>query len=109
MKGIITIAVLFVAILQLNSQRRFDVQFVVDGRMRESIIVQPSTPPPAGGYPVVFMLHGTSGDGLKFYNISGWKELGEDENFITVFPSSLSWCFVEDGVEKTIPDGSMAM
>ena len=100
MKGIITIAVLFVAILQLNSQRRFDVQFVVDGRMRESIIVQPSTPPPAGGYPVVFMLHGTSGDGLKFYNISGWKELGEDENFITVFPSSLSWCFVEDGVEK---------
>jgi len=46
------------------------------------------------------MLHGTSGDGEKFYNISGWKELGEEENFITVFPSSLSWCFVEDGIEK---------
>jgi polyhydroxybutyrate depolymerase len=100
MKGIITIGILFIAILQSNSQRRFDVQFMVDGRMRESIIVLPSTPPPSGGYPVVFMLHGTSGDGLKFYNISGWKELGEEENFITVFPSALSWCFVEDGIEK---------
>lgn len=100
MKGIITIGILLLAILQSNSQRRFDVQFMVDGRMRESIIVLPSNPPPSGGYPVVFMLHGTSGDGLKFYNISGWKELGEEENFITVFPSSLSWCFVEDGIEK---------
>jgi hypothetical protein len=26
--------------------------------------------------PVVFMLHGTSGGGEKFYNISGWKEVG---------------------------------
>lgn len=100
MKGIITIGILLIAILQSNSQRRFDVQFMVDGRMRESIIVLPSTAPPSGGYPVVFMLHGTSGDGLKFYNISGWKELGEEENFITVFPSALSWCFVEDGIEK---------
>ncbi|MGB3083099.1 MAG: alpha/beta hydrolase-fold protein, partial [Saprospiraceae bacterium] len=62
--------------------------------------MKPSTAPPVGGYPVVFMLHGTSGDGEKFYNISGWKELGQAENFITVFPSSLSWCFVEDGIEK---------
>ncbi|MBK8644384.1 MAG: T9SS type A sorting domain-containing protein [Saprospiraceae bacterium] len=100
MKGIITIGILFFAILQLNSQRRFDVQFMLDGRVRESIIVLPSTPPPAGGYPVVFMLHGTSGDGLKFYNISGWKELGEEENFITVFPSSLRWCFTDDGIEE---------
>jgi len=100
MKRIITIGFLLMTLIQLNSQRRFDVQMVVDGRMRESIIVLPSTPPPSGGYPVVFMLHGTSGDGEKFYNISGWKELGEEENFITVFPSSLSWCFVEDGIEK---------
>lgn len=83
-----------------SAQIRYDVQFKLDGRLRESIVVKPSTPPPSGGYPVVFMLHGTSGDGEKFYNISGWKELGEQENFITVFPSSLSWCFVEDGIEK---------
>lgn len=46
------------------------------------------------------MLHGTSGDGLKFYNISGWKELVEEENFITVFPSALSWCLCMMEIEK---------
>ncbi len=100
MKKYFTIVLLILSILKSYSQTRYDVNFMVDGRLRESIIVKPSTPPPAGGYPVVFMLHGTSGDGEKFYNISGWKELGEEENFITVFPSSLSWCFVEDGIEK---------
>ncbi|MBK8955054.1 MAG: T9SS type A sorting domain-containing protein [Saprospiraceae bacterium] len=100
MKRIFTIGFTFLTVFTLNSQRRYDVRFPLDGHMRESIIVQPSTPPPPGGYPIVYMLHGTSGDGEKFYNISGWKELGEEENFITVFPSSLSWCFVEDGIEK---------
>lgn len=100
MKRNFTIALLFLTLSSLNSQRRYDVRFPLDGHMRESIIVQPSTAPPPGGYPVVYMLHGTSGDGEKFYNISGWKELGEEQNFITVFPSSLSWCFVEDGIEK---------
>lgn len=86
----------------LIAQTKKVVQFIVDGKMRETIIVIPSTAPPGGGYPVVFMLHGTSGDGEKFYNISGWKELGEQKNFITVFPSSLTWCFVEDGIEKNL-------
>jgi len=90
----------FIFLQFLNGQTRYNVEFILDGRLRESIIVKPSTAPPPGGYPVVYMLHGTSGDGEKFYNISGWKELGEQENFITVFPSSLSWCFVEDGIEK---------
>ncbi len=42
--------------------------------------------------PVVFMLHGSSGNGNRFYNISGWKELGETENILTVFPSSWEYC-----------------
>ena len=46
--------------------------------------------------PVVFMLHGTSGDGLRFYNISGWKEVGEEENLLTVYPSSGKYCIKED-------------
>ncbi|MEP7196078.1 MAG: T9SS type A sorting domain-containing protein [Saprospiraceae bacterium] len=100
MKQLLTLLLFLVFISQIISQTRYDVKFVLEGKQRESIIVRPSTPPPIGGYPVVFMLHGTSGDGEKFYNISGWKELGEQENFITVFPSSLSWCFIEDGLEK---------
>jgi polyhydroxybutyrate depolymerase len=100
MKSTLTSLFILLAALCLESQVRYDLRFMFEGRNRECIVVKPSTPPPPGGYPVVFMLHGTSGDGEKFYNISGWKELGEKENFITVFPSSLSWCFTEDGIEK---------
>ena len=84
------------------SAQRFDIKFNLDGHLRECIIVKPPTAPPKGGYPVVFMLHGTSGDGKKFFDISGWKELGIKENFITVFPTSLSWCFVDEGREKNL-------
>jgi len=100
MKKLLLFIVFCLSLISLYSQRRFDWKIKVDNELRDVIVVQPSHPAPPGGYPVVFMLHGTSGDGEKFYNISGWKELGEEENFITVFPSSLSWCFVEDGIEK---------
>lgn len=100
MKKLLLFIVFCLSLISLYSQRRFDWKIKVDNELRDVIVVQPSNPAPPGGYPVVFMLHGTSGDGEKFYNISGWKELGEEENFITVFPSSLSWCFVEDGIEK---------
>ena len=46
--------------------------------------------------PVVFMLHGTSGTGLKFYNISGWVEKANREGFIAVFPTALVYCLNED-------------
>jgi len=71
-----------------------------EGRLRNVVFSHPGKPAPMGGYPVVFMLHGTSGTGEEFYEKSGWRELGTKENFITVFPSSLRWCFVKDGVEE---------
>jgi polyhydroxybutyrate depolymerase len=46
--------------------------------------------------PVVFMFHGTSGDGQKFYAISGWKEKADAEGLIAVFPSALTYCVHED-------------
>lgn len=46
--------------------------------------------------PVVFMLHGTGGNGEKFYDNSGWSELGEDEGFISVFPSSMRYWIIKD-------------
>lgn len=49
--------------------------------------------------PVVFMLHGTSGNGEKFYDGSGWKELGEEEGFISVFPSSMRYCIIKGDTE----------
>lgn len=51
--------------------------------------------------PVVFMLHGTSRDGLDSYNTSGWNEVGETENVITVFPSSWRYCIITGGEQKT--------
>ncbi|MCC6816722.1 MAG: T9SS type A sorting domain-containing protein [Saprospiraceae bacterium] len=80
---------------KLFFSQRFDVKILLEDKLREFIVVKPLTPPPPGGYPIVFMLHGTSGDGEKFFNISGWKELGVKENIVTVFPSSLSYCIVE--------------
>jgi polyhydroxybutyrate depolymerase len=46
--------------------------------------------------PVVFMFHGTTGDGERTYDTSGWREEADDAGFIAVFPSSLTWCFKED-------------
>lgn len=65
----------------------------VDGDTREYYVHIPA------GYneniptPIVFMLHGGSGTGEGTYNNSGWKELGETENIITVFPTAWSYCY----------------
>ena len=101
MTRILTTVILFVLTNQsIYAQQRFDVNFMFDGRLRNAVFSHPGKPAPMGGYPVVFMLHGTSGNGEEFYEKSGWRELGAKENFITVFPSSLRWCFVKDGVEE---------
>lgn len=52
---------------------------------------------------VVFMLHGTSGNGLDMWTRSGWKEVGEAENILTVYPSSLRYCIIDsvDGQKNT--------
>ncbi len=78
--------------------QRFDATMMLDGKLREFIVVKPTGAAPSGGYPLVFMLHGSSGDGEKFFNISKWKEVGEREKIVTVFPSSLSYCIEIPGV-----------
>jgi polyhydroxybutyrate depolymerase len=68
----------------------------VDGVMRETLVYVPEAARGARPAPVVFMLHGTSGDGAKFYNISGWREKADAEGLIAVFPSALTHCLFED-------------
>lgn len=77
-------------------------RFVIDmnGDSREYYVHVPEKYDKNGKTPVVFMLHGTSGDGEKFYNFSGWKEVGENENIITVYPSSWRHCIIEEGRVK---------
>jgi polyhydroxybutyrate depolymerase len=76
---------------------------MVDGDTREYWVHVPSGYDSTVATPVVFMLHGTSGNGEKFYDNSGWKELGEDENFISVFPSSWKYRIYDpaDGIKTT--------
>ena len=101
-RPILIFCLLTISTFRLNAQTRYDIQFPIEGNLRELIVSVPTKQPPAEGYPVVFMLHGTSGEAMTYYNAKGWKELGQEENFVTVFPSSLSWCYVDDGIVKQI-------
>jgi len=83
------------------SQTRYDAKMIVDSVQREFIVSIPSGPVPSGGYPLVFMFHGTSQDGEKFYSDSQWKEKGEAEKILTIFPTALQYCVIEDGKQRT--------
>lgn len=82
------------------AQERIDANLFVNNELRELVIFKPSGNPPAGGYPLVFMLHGTNQSGPQFYNISGWKEVAEKEKFIVIFPTALIYCTKEGIVTK---------
>ncbi len=101
MKQLIYLLAVVAISFPVHGQTRLDVTMTVDSVQRQFILVKPSAPPPASGYPVVFMFHGSSGDGEKFYNNSGWKEKGEREGFVTIFPSSLEYCFLNDSGRQT--------
>lgn len=80
---------------------RNDVIIEVENERRHFIVSIPQSYTGKEKVPVVFMFHGTSGTGEKFYNISGWKEMGEREGFISVFPTALRYCYIDsDGQQK---------
>lgn len=49
--------------------------------------------------PVVFIFHGTNGQGHTMWLNSKWQELCEAENFITVYPSSWKYVLSADGTK----------
>lgn len=79
----------------------------MNGDDREYFVHVPAGYKGSAQTPVVFMLHGTNGNGEDFYTDSGWKEVGEAENIITVFPSSWKYCIVEDGQQNQIRRNGM--
>jgi polyhydroxybutyrate depolymerase len=68
----------------------------VGGVERTFIVHVGASVPAEGPVPVVFMFHGTSGDGQRFYDNSGWREVADAEGIIVVFPDALRHCFYED-------------
>ena len=82
--------------MPLDLTGKWDCSINVEGVDRHFIVYQPSQVSD-NKFPVVFMFHGTSGNGEKFYNISGWKEKADREGFIAVFPSALRYCVDDKG------------
>lgn len=72
----------------------------VDGNAREYYVHVPERYDKNAKNPVVFVLHGTGGNGLKFYNTSGWNALADSVSLITVHPSSGKYCILDDGQTK---------
>lgn len=78
-----------------------DCYLEVDGVERHFIVYEPAGEFPRP-MPVVFMFHGASGNGERFYNISGWKEKADREGIIAVFPTAVRYCLNNEGRERMI-------
>lgn len=85
----------------VKGKNRFTI--TVDGTEREYYVHVPNSYTGNTAVPIVFMLHGTSGNGEEFYNHSGWKEVADTANFLAVFPSSMRYCIIDpqDGQKTT--------
>lgn len=75
---------------------------VIDGYPREFLVYVPEGLPPNKPSPLVFMLHGSSGNGRQFYENSGWRQVANQEKFVVVFPTSLEY-WVTDRTEGGPP------
>lgn len=63
----------------------------IDGEERNFLIHVPEKYADNSKVPMVMMLHGSTGTGTKFYNISRWVEKAEEEGFIAIFPTALAY------------------
>lgn len=72
----------------------FDME--IEGEDRNFLIHVPESYDGSESVPLVFMLHGSSGTGEKFYNISGWVQMSDQEGFIAVFPTAMEYPIEEN-------------
>lgn len=73
----------------------------LEGVEREYYVHVPAIYNGKTAVPVVFMLHGTSGNGLDMWERSGWKEVGDTANILTIYPSSMRYCINDTDGQKT--------
>jgi polyhydroxybutyrate depolymerase len=67
----------------------------VDGHPRQYLVYVPARTRPRA--PVVFMYHGSSGDGERFLRISGWREQADRTGLVAVFPTGLRYRMLDTG------------
>ena len=74
----------------------------MEGHPRRFIVYVPATAPVTGPRrPVVFMHHGTGGDGAQFLRISGWREQADATGLVAVFPDALRYRVLDSGNLKS--------
>lgn len=95
---------------------RNDYNIEMNGDVRNFVINVPVSYDGSTAVPLVLMLHGSSGTGERFYNISRWAEKGEAENFIAVFPTALEYRLIDGkrstkwssaGLVNEVPEGTV--
>lgn len=73
----------------------------INGVDREFIVDLPLDYDCANDYPVVVAFHGTGQLHERAWDVWGWKEKGEAEQVITVYPQGLSYTFGPNQTPKT--------
>lgn len=73
----------------------------INGVDREFIVDLPLGYDCANDYPVVVAFHGLAQNNERAWNLWGWKEKGETEQVITVYPQGLSYTFGPTQTSKT--------
>lgn len=73
----------------------------IDDTVRNFLIHVPEIYSGDSPVPIVMMLHGSTGTGTKFYNISRWVQKSEEEGFIAVFPTALAYPLKENNRTST--------
>ncbi|HEV8359299.1 MAG TPA: prolyl oligopeptidase family serine peptidase, partial [Candidatus Thermoplasmatota archaeon] len=68
----------------------------VDGLERAFVVHVPQQVTGGTDVPVVFMLHGTGGNGSEYYVRSQWVEQADEDGLIAVFPTAATFCYAED-------------
>lgn len=76
------------------------VRLPFEGVLRETIIYRPANLPANKQLPVVFVFHGTGGDGETAYDNYGWKEKADAEGFMIVCPSARRYHIFDETLVK---------
>lgn len=80
---------------------RNDYAITVDDTPREFIIHVPSGYDASKPTPVVFMFHGSRQTGDMLYQYSTWRQRGEAENIITVYPTGWEYTITKTNQVET--------
>ncbi|MEL6674805.1 MAG: PHB depolymerase family esterase [Bacteroidota bacterium] len=78
------------------TQGRNDYNLEIDSATRNFVIHVPASYDETSPVPLVLMLHGSGGDGAKFYNISKWVQKADEQGFIAVFPTALEYILLDN-------------